>query len=115
MTYKDKFPTLHPKRATFLSLGMDAFVDGGLATGKHVNGNLLLAAADRVAIDAVGVAALKSLGSNQTIMHTKIFDHEQIARAAGIGVGVSCIDDIEIIAPNEESRVTSDRVLSHLK
>ncbi len=95
--------------------GIDAFVDGGPATGKHVHGNLLLASTDRVAIDAVGVAALKTLGSNQTIMKTRIFDHEQIARAAEIGIGVTSVEQIEIIAATKESRPTRDSVLAHLK
>ena len=42
--------------------GIDAFVDGGPATGKRKRGNIFLASTDRVAIDAVGVAVLKLLG-----------------------------------------------------
>lgn len=95
--------------------GIDAFVDGGPATGKHVQGNMLLAATDRVAIDAVGVAALKSMGSNQTIMKTKIFDHEQIARAAEIGIGVTSIDQIDILPANNDSRSTMDIIRTNLK
>ncbi|MBT8363965.1 MAG: DUF362 domain-containing protein, partial [Deltaproteobacteria bacterium] len=53
--------------------GIEAFVDGGPANGKRANGNVFLASADRVAIDAVGVAILKSIGSNAQIMNTKIF------------------------------------------
>jgi uncharacterized protein (DUF362 family) len=78
------------------------------------NGNLLLAATDRVAIDAVGVAALKSLGSNQTIMQTRIFDHEQIARAVEIGIGVTSAEQVEIIPVTKDSRPTRDRVLAQL-
>ena len=94
--------------------GIDAFVDGGPATGKHVHGNLLLAGTDRVAMDAVGVAALKFLGSNKTIMHTRIFDHEQIARAAELGLGVSSVEQIELVPATKESRQTRDRVLAQL-
>ena len=61
--------------------GVEAFVDEGPATGKLARGNVFLAATDRVAIDAVGVAVLKYLGSNDRIMNTKIFEQEQIARA----------------------------------
>ncbi len=94
--------------------GVDAFVDGGPATGKHVHGNLLMASTDRVAIDAVGIAALKALGSNQTIMQTRIFDHEQIARAAEIGIGVTSVEQIEIITDSAASQPTRDRVLTQL-
>jgi uncharacterized protein (DUF362 family) len=64
--------------------GIDAFVDGGPANGKRAKGNVFLAATDRVAIDAVGLAILQYLGSNNQIMNTKIFEQEQIARAAEI-------------------------------
>ena len=94
--------------------GIDAFVDGGPATGKHVHGDLLLAATDRVAIDAVGVAALKTLGSNQTIMQTKIFEHEQIARAAEIGIGVTSVEQIEIVPASTASQPTREKVLVQL-
>lgn len=94
--------------------GIDAFVDGGPATGKHVQGNLLLAATDRIAMDAAGVAALKHLGSNQTIMQTRIFDHVQIARAAEIGIGVTSVEQIEVIASTKESRPLRDRIFSQL-
>ncbi len=39
--------------------GIDAFVDGGPATGTMAKGNVFIASTDRVAIDAVGVAILK--------------------------------------------------------
>lgn len=69
--------------------GVDAFVDGGPMEGKRANGNVFLASADRVAIDAVGVAVLRVLGSNRQNMGRKIFEQEQIARAAELGLGAS--------------------------
>jgi len=38
--------------------GIDAFVDGGPMTGKRAKGNVILASADRVAMDAAGLAVL---------------------------------------------------------
>lgn len=92
--------------------GIDAFVDGGPATGQRVKGNLMLAATDRVAMDAVGVAALKMLGSNKTIMQTRIFDHAQIARAAEIGIGVGSVEQIEIVPATQESQAIRDKVIA---
>jgi len=83
--------------------GIDAFTDGGPATGKRAKGNIFLASTDRVAIDAVGVAVLKTLGSNSAIMKRKIFDQRQIARASALGIGVSSVSEIDIIAPDQES------------
>ena len=90
--------------------GIDAFVDGGPMTGKRARGNVFLAATDRVAIDAVGLAVLKSLGSNAQIMKPKIFEQEQIARAAEIGLGATSPSEIEIVSANPESQPYRDRV-----
>jgi uncharacterized protein (DUF362 family) len=94
--------------------GLDAFVDGGPATGKLAKGNVFIASPDRVAIDAVGVAILKSLGSNGQIMKSKIFGQEQIARAAELGLGASSPADIEVIPGDENSREYRDRVTTIL-
>ena len=60
--------------------GMEVFVDGGPMTGKLKRADVMVAGTDRVAIDAVGLAVLKSLGANPQVMDTKIFNQEQIAR-----------------------------------
>jgi uncharacterized protein (DUF362 family) len=90
--------------------GVDAFVDGGPATGKRAQGHVFLASADRVALDAVGVALLKDLGSNRHIMGSGIFEHKQIARAAELGLGVESARDIELVPSNEASREYRDRI-----
>jgi uncharacterized protein (DUF362 family) len=90
--------------------GIDAFVDGGPATGERARGNVFLASTDRVAIDAVGVAILKSLGSNDQIMNTKIFDQEQIARAVELGLGAAFPSEIEVISADEKSREYCERI-----
>lgn len=90
--------------------GIDAFVDGGPANGKRIKGNVFLASTDRVAIDAVGVAILKSLGSNAQIMNTKIFDQEQISRSVELGLGASSPSEIDLIAADDQSRDYRDRV-----
>ena len=94
--------------------GIDAFVDGGPATGKRARGNAFLAATDRVAIDAVGLAILKSLGSNAQIMNTKIFEQGQIARAVEIGLGAASPSEIDVVAANAESQTYRDRVVEIL-
>lgn len=95
--------------------GIDAFVDQGPAVGKRAKGNVFLASTDRVAIDAVGVSVLKSLGSNDQIMRTKIFDQEQISRAAEIGLGATSPSDIELLAADDQSRDYCDRIADILK
>lgn len=94
--------------------GIDAFVDGGPATGKRAKGNVFLASTDRVAIDAVGVAVLKLLGSNDDIMKKKIFKQEQIARAVELGLGASSPSEIELMPADQKSRDLRDLVLEKL-
>jgi uncharacterized protein (DUF362 family) len=94
--------------------GIDVFVDGGPMTGKRAKGSIFLAATDRVAIDAVGLAILKSLGSNAQIMNTKIYEQEQIARAAEIGLGARSPSEIEVVAASKESHSYRDSVVEIL-
>jgi uncharacterized protein (DUF362 family) len=89
-------------------------VDGGPATGTRAKGNAFLASTDRVAIDAVGLAVLKSLGSNSQIMNTKIFEQEQIARAAEIGLGAASPSEIDVVAANAESQNYRDGIVEIL-
>ncbi len=84
--------------------GIDAFVDGGPMSGKRARGEVFLASMDRVAIDAVGVAILKVLGSNPDIMKRRIFDQEQIARAVELGLGAASPPEIDLSPVDEESR-----------
>jgi len=95
--------------------GIDAFVDGGPATGKRRKGEIFLASADRVAIDAVGVAVLKALGSNERIMKTKIFEQEQILRAVELSLGASSPSEIEVIPADGKSKSYRDRIVDILK
>jgi len=95
--------------------GIDAFVDGGPATGKLAKGEVFLASTDRVAIDAVGVAILKLLGSNEGIMRPKIFEQEQIARAAELGLGASSPSEIEVVPADKNSQDYRDRIMEVLR
>ena len=67
-----------------------------------------------MAIDAVGVAVLKSLGSNDQIMNTKIFDQEQIARAVELGLGATSPAEIEVVPADAQSQDNADHILEIL-
>ena len=84
-------------------------------TGKRAKGEVFLASTDRVAIDAVGVAILKSLGSNEAIMRPRIFEQEQIKRAVELGLGASSPSEIEIIPTDEKSRDYRDHIAEILR
>jgi uncharacterized protein (DUF362 family) len=95
--------------------GVEAFVDEGPATGKLARGNVFLTAKDRVAIDAVGVAVLKYLGSNDRIMNTKIFEQEQIARAVELGLGAATPAEIDVIPADNKSADMRDKIVEILR
>lgn len=83
--------------------GIECFVDGGPMTGTKKTANVFIAGNDRVAVDAVGIAVLKELGAKKEIMERKIFEQEQIQRAAELGLGIGKPDQIELITPDRTS------------
>jgi uncharacterized protein (DUF362 family) len=88
--------------------GIDAFIDGGPVSGKRARGDVFLASTDRVAIDAVGVAMLRMLGSNAAIMNRRIFDQEQISRGGELGLGAASPSEIDLYPVDGESRQYCD-------
>jgi uncharacterized protein (DUF362 family) len=95
--------------------GVDAFTDGGPSTGELKRGNVVLAATDRVAIDAVGLAVLKELGANAAIMDTPIFAQEQMARAVEVGLGAVGPGGIQLVtddAAGSDYALTLARILA---
>jgi uncharacterized protein (DUF362 family) len=94
--------------------GVDAFVDGGPAQGTLAKANVMLASSDRVAIDAVGVATLRLLGTTPDVSRGTVFEQDQIARAAKLGVGVASADQIELVTGDAESKNFADNVRERL-
>ncbi len=94
--------------------GVEVFTDGGPMTGELKTANVILAGKDRVAMDAVGLAVLKDLGSNDTIMGKKIFEQEQMKRAVEIGLGVTGPEQIRIVTGNAESKAYAAKLKSIL-
>ncbi len=90
--------------------GVEAFVDGGPARGTRVEAGVILAGSDRVAIDAVGVAILRLLGTTPEVSQGQIFEQEQIARAAELGLGIKSPDKIQLVTDDAESEAFVGRV-----
>lgn len=82
---------------------LEAFVEAGPMTGTKKEAGLFIAGTDRVAVDAVGVAVLKELGSTPEIMNTPVFKQEQIARAVELGLGTPTPEAIELVTGDRES------------
>lgn len=100
------------KPALILLDGVLAFVNGGPDQGKKVQAGVLMASRDRVAIDAVAVAMLRSLGTTAEVSRGAIFDQPQISHAAALGLGVSNPSAITL-HPAEDAE--SRRVVSTLQ
>jgi uncharacterized protein (DUF362 family) len=90
--------------------GVEAFVAGGPDRGTKAEARVMLAGTDRVAIDAVGVAILRLLGTTPEVSRGPIFEQEQIARAAELGLGVSLAKDIQLTTGDDESEAFAVQV-----
>jgi uncharacterized protein (DUF362 family) len=82
---------------------VDAFTHGGPDTGTLAHPGLILAGTDRVAMDAVGVAILRYLGTTHVVESGRIFEQEQIERAVSLGLGVDHPEKIDLITDDPES------------
>jgi len=90
--------------------GVEAFVDGGPHKGTLKQAGVILAGSDRIAIDSVGVAVLRMLGTTPEVSYGRIFDQAQIKRAVELGIGVTSPDQIQLIADDPESKKMADRI-----
>ncbi len=94
---------------------LKAFVSGGPDKGTTAEPGVMLASMDRVAIDAVGVAILRLLGSTKEVMKGKIFDQEQIRRAAELGIGVNSVKKIDLIPVNNDTVEITNKIKTKLQ
>ena len=92
----------------------EGFSSGGPDKGKLIKPGIILASRDRVAIDAVGVALLRASGTVPVVMNGKIFELEQIARAAELGVGIGSADRIRLVPLDESGRAAAELVQHQL-
>ena len=70
----------------------------------------MLAGTDRAAIDAVGVAILRLFGTTPEVSRGPIFDQDQIAQAAELGLGVSSPEQIHLVTGDPESEAFAGKV-----
>ena len=90
--------------------GIEVFTSGGPMSGHKVNAGVMLAGVDRIAVDAVGVAILRLLGTTPEVSRGQVFRQEQIARAVELGLGVDSPQQIRIVADDAESDALAERV-----
>jgi uncharacterized protein (DUF362 family) len=90
--------------------GVDAFVSGGPDTGQVAHPGVIVAGVDRVAVDAVGVALLRTLGTTPEVRRGAVFEQEQLARAAELGVGVGRPEGVELVTGDGPSAEAAKKV-----
>lgn len=90
--------------------GVDAFVDGGPHKGTRVEAGVMLAGSDRIAVDAVGVAILRLLGTTPEVTRGPVFGQDQISRAVQLGLGIKSPAEIELVTGDTESEAYARRV-----
>jgi len=83
--------------------GVVSFVDGGPMEGTRKDANVFVSGIDKIAIDAVGVALLRMLGTTLEVTQGPIHEQEQIARAIELGIGISSLGDVEFLTDSPES------------
>jgi uncharacterized protein (DUF362 family) len=93
---------------------LEGFSSGGPDKGKLIKPGVILASRDRVAIDAVGVALLRAYGTVPVVREGKIFEQEQLARAAELGVGIGSVDGIRLVPLDERGGATAEQIQHQL-
>ncbi len=72
-------------------------IAGGPTSGTPAKADLLLLSGDRVALDAVAVALIRSYGAWPKVTGTNVWQQRQIKKAAELGLGVGGPDQIELV------------------
>jgi len=102
------------KPALIIMDGVITFVDRGPMEGTRVDGNVFIAGTDKIAIDAVGVAVLRLLGTTPEVSEGSVFEQDQIKRAIELGLGIKSLKDIDFLTDSEQSRKLVDQIKEKL-
>ncbi len=93
---------------------LEAFADGGPDRGRVIQPGVILVAADRVALDTVGVAILRHFGTTAEVSRGRVFEQEQIARAVELGLGAPRPEDVQIITEDEAGAAFAAEIRAQL-
>jgi len=94
--------------------GLITFVDRGPMEGTRKDANVFISGTDKIAIDAIGVAILRILGTTPEVSKGSIFKQEQIKRAAELGIGINSPDEIEFITDSIEAENLVEQIKEEL-
>ena len=78
--------------------GTMTMIEGGPTSGKAAQTDVLICSGDRVAVDLVAIALLRSFGTWPKLQGKRIGDQRQVKRAAELGLGVGSGRDVELVS-----------------
>lgn len=85
--------------------GTTVMIAGGPTSGTPAPADVLLLSGDRVAIDLVAIALLRSYGAWPKLQGKRIEDQRLIAYATGLGLGTSDARRIDLVSQSIEGKV----------
>ena len=94
--------------------GVTAFTHGGPDRGTIADTEVMLAGTDPVAMDAIGVAILRLFGTTDEVSRGAVFEQEQIARAAEMGLGVAGPEQIELLTEDADGEAMAAEIMALL-
>ncbi|WP_447972550.1 DUF362 domain-containing protein [Nitrospira sp. Kam-Ns4a] len=87
---------VHP--ALTIADATTVMIAGGPTSGTSARADLLLLSGDRVALDAVAVALLRTYGEWPRVLERGVWEQRQLVRAIELGLGVAGPNQVELVA-----------------
>jgi uncharacterized protein (DUF362 family) len=78
--------------------GTTVMIAGGPTSGQSARANVILLSGDRVALDVVALALLRSYGASNKIAGKRIWEERQIKRAVELSLGVKRASYMQLLA-----------------
>jgi uncharacterized protein (DUF362 family) len=94
--------------------GTTIMIAGGPTTGTPARANLLLLSGDRVALDAVAIALIRSYGAWDKVRPGSVWEQRQIKRAAELGLGARGPREMEVmirsLSPDDDFKRRAEHI-----
>ena len=78
--------------------GTTIMIEGGPTSGMPAQTDLVICSGDRLAVDLVAVALLRSFDSWPKLQGRRIEEHRQIKHAAALGLGMGVGADVTVVS-----------------
>ena len=96
--------------------GTTIMIEGGPTSGTAAQTDLVICSGDRLAVELVAVALLRSFGTWPKLQGKRIEDLRQIKHAAALGLGTGVGADVTVVSGAVESAPPAfDRLVEHVQ